>query len=121
MATITDNPKRARRIADAWGKDPTLTEAEVAALVDAELEAEAAGLAEQEARSRKFEDSFNRMTRCSCCRVASAVLARDGLCDACRPVVNRLRAERLEAEDVNGKTRRQHAEALLALQATKGQ
>jgi hypothetical protein len=109
--TTTDT-ERHRRIAVAYGAAGPAADLEaIAASVDAELEAEAAERAEDEARGQALEDSFHRMTTCGCCRSASSIGARDGLCDACRPVVAELVTERRRSEVVNSRTRRELASA----------
>jgi hypothetical protein len=115
MTSTTDNPARARRIADAWTNDPTLTEAEVTALVDAELEAEAAERAEQERASEAMVASMNRlMFTCAACKGPRIHTARDALCDKCRPVVVAVTAERNGSEVVSdGRTRREYVLAYL--------
>ncbi len=121
--TTTESPntaERARRISAYWTHHPTATEDDVVAQVDAELEAEAADRAEQEAKTNAMTDSFKRMTGCGCCRVASAIGARDGLCDACRPVVAAIVAERNGADVVSdGRSRRELAAAYVDRKAAQ--
>jgi len=74
---------------------------------------------EQQERERierglaELHDTLDAVTACHCCRAGNAYGAADGLCDSCRVVVARLRADRLAAEEVSGQTRRQLAAAYL--------
>jgi hypothetical protein len=107
MTTTTTNPQRARRVADLWARNPTATEAEVVALVDAELEAEAADRAEGEAWARDMGDSINRhMFTCGLCGGSRMPTAPNALCQSCATVVLVAQAERAGAEVVrDGRTR----------------
>jgi hypothetical protein len=111
--TLTDNPEKARRIADLWTRRPQLSEADVIAQVDAELAAEAEQRAEREAELRELDASFDAMSRCACCLVATRTSVRDGFCNDCRPVVAELVTERRRNEVVKGRTRHELALAYL--------
>jgi TorA maturation chaperone TorD len=114
LMTMTQNPERARRVADLWTRQPSLTEAEVTAQVDAELAAEAAQQAEDRKWADEMSESYKRLTSCSVCRSESKTYrSTDGLGDACRGVVAMIRAERRATEMVGDVTRRELAEAWL--------
>jgi hypothetical protein len=118
MTLTTQNPERARRVADLWDQHPTWDEADVLAQVDADLAAEAEARAEQQAKANALVDSFDAMTSCGVCGEPQTYGAADGLCEKCRPVVAYVRAERRMAEKIRGRTRRELAGAYLDQKGT---
>lgn len=113
LMTMTDSPERARRVADLWTANPNMTEADVAAQVDAELRAEAERRAIDEAKSKEMTDSLDRFMRCVVCGEKRGLGVRDGFCDKCRSVVAQVVADRNVVELVRGRTRRELAESYL--------
>jgi hypothetical protein len=108
-----ENPERRSRRLQYLIGHPDASDDQAAAAVDEQLAQEDEQAAAGKQWVADITDSLAAMTACGCCWVASAFGSPDALCADCRPVVNRVRAERLEAEQVNGHSRRQLAEAWL--------
>jgi hypothetical protein len=112
--TATESPERRRRRLAYAIAHPEVSDDEAAAIVDQEMAEEDEAEAERREHFDGIIASMNRLFTCSCSGVGASVGNRDGLCNSCRPVVARVRAERLEAEAVHGHTRRELAEAYVA-------
>jgi hypothetical protein len=104
--------RRSRRL-DYLIAHPDATDEQAGQVVDAQIAAEEEANAEGKRHIDGIVASLDAMTTCACCRVNSAFGSPDALCARCRSIVQRLQAERLGAEKVNGKTRRQLAERYL--------
>jgi hypothetical protein len=112
MTINIDDRERHRRTEAAWSHRPGATADEIAALVDAELEAEAAARAESDAKVNALVDSFVAMTfTCASCGNNQRSSAHDALCDKCRSVNRILEAESAALDDIGGTSRRQLVEA----------
>ena len=117
--THTSTPERARREAELWTRQPELPLEEVIATVDAQMKAEAIEAEERAAQAKEMSDAFAGLCVCQVCGESRGLGARDGLCGSCRSVVARVRAERLEGERVDGRSRRELAVAFLDRQAAR--
>jgi hypothetical protein len=108
--SVTDSRERQRRIAAAWSADPDTELDAITAAVDADLVAEAEARAEQDARTKELDDSYNAFCACPVC----GETAQPGrFCGKCGPVVVQVTAERAMTETVRGRTRRELAGAYL--------
>jgi hypothetical protein len=109
----TETPTREAldRRRQIWDRQPDLHYDEVITLANAELAAEQAEEAERHAKAKEITDSMSALWSCGCCAGNAGPGAQDGLCPDCRPVVARVIAERRASQLVNGRSRRELAEA----------
>jgi hypothetical protein len=117
-ATEVENPERRSRRLQYLIAHPAVTDEAAGAFVDAEIAAEVEANAEGKRHIDGIVASLDAMTTCACCRVNSAFGSQDALCARCRPIVQRLQAERLGAELVNGHSRAELAERYLDSRST---
>lgn len=103
--TTATTPELAARRAELWQRRPDLTETEVADLVDAQLEAEAAETAAGRAHAADLGAGLAALAMCPC-GAGESFGRPSGLCPACERVSAVMRAE-LEAAEVlaDGRTR----------------
>jgi hypothetical protein len=115
MTTATPGRETLERASAIFAADRTLDWATAVARAAAQLEAENAEEAERMAKAKEFTDSLAAFWSCGCCGANAGPGARDGVCSDCRAVVASVHAERRASSLVNGRTRRELAEAYLDL------
>jgi hypothetical protein len=121
--TATTQPGRQQieRATQIFGRDNSLVWDRALALAEEELATEAEQQAEGQRKAAEDSASLGRITACPCCGEQGAAFgSRSGYCPLCTPVVAQLEAERLGNELVNGRSRREWAEAMFDRRAKAG-